>query len=500
MGLFGSAKPPKAGGPKPDVARMFVGRATVEEEMVNRALYEQQQQQLSALEEERRAVNEVAERERQMLSHIAAMQTQLTEQTEEAERARKAEEDLHKALRLAAERLSGATSHEGGLRAELEDANTQLADSRRQVEHLQARLYGEKGIKLQSMTGGGGPTGAHAPLRAEHDDDVITSLVTGAVPAARDAASMVEERHASTRHAREQVKRLLYFVKKQLADDLQTWRGHGDAPPPELSASIGKQRALASKLEAALHELMGASAPPPGNGGGFGGNAAGGRPSLDHAGSSVIQERSGLGVGGAVSEGIGFAIRVHGDMLPRTVAVNDATIRPILLASGPAVRWVMRQHDAPPVTPNTKAAKAKAIAQAAAGGEEEADTMNWVAGETLMLVIEAIDDADVVDVDFDAVVLLECEAHVQGRGLVKVSKGVGFVPLLTTQSGEVTVNVQDGGFSTMEPPLPLRIDFKVSAPPPLPSRSVASYNLSTLSTSHFYSSVTLVRARVDPPR
>ena len=61
-------------------------------------------------------------------------------------------------------------------------------------------------------------------------------------------------------------------------------------------------------------------------------------------------------------------------------------------------------------------------------------------------------------------VLLQSDEHVQGRGLVRVTRGVGFVPLLTNQAGEATVTLQDGGFSAMERPPPLRVDFKGGPP------------------------------------
>ena len=102
MGFFSSSKPPPKPSKQPDVVRMVTGRATYEEAAIEHVLKEQQAQQLNALESERRAVNEVAERERQMLAHLATIQAQLAESNEELERSRKAEEDLHKALRLAA--------------------------------------------------------------------------------------------------------------------------------------------------------------------------------------------------------------------------------------------------------------------------------------------------------------------------------------------------------------------------------------------------------------
>ena len=363
MGIFGGAK--------------NVGR-TREAATIDRVLREQQQQQISALEQERKAVNEVAERERQMLGHIATLQTQLQEREEEVERSRKAEEDLHRALRLAAERLANSTGGEGKLRAELEETRAKLIDTQMQVQHLRARLYGEKGVRiddLHPLAGGADSAGLpKLPSRGDtqsrqQEDAVITSLVTGAVPAARDGASVGEERTAAARHAREQLKRLLHFVKLQLSADLDKWRGHGDSPPTELTAAIGKQRALASKLEGALNDLTSA-------GGGGDGQLRRGRSSF---------------AAGAAGGG-GFAIRVQGDSLPRSVAVNDSAIRPILLASGPAARWVVREHDAPPVTPSKAAAKAAAAGGGQGGDDEAVDTMEWTAGETLMLVVEVAAD------------------------------------------------------------------------------------------------------------
>ena len=270
---------------------------------------------------------------------------------------------------------------------------------------------------------GAAPPGGHgAASKAPKDDEVIKSLVTGALPPAssKDAANPAEERRASSRHAREQIKRLLQFVKKQLAEDLSQWRGGGEGEKgAELTDQIGRQRALASKLEGALHELMGSPA--------------------------LAMPSKAAGGGG------GFTVSVTGASLPRTVAVNDSTVRPVLLASGPATRWTMRPNDAPP-------------SQRPKGGEDEEINLDWQAGEVLMLVIEAVDETGAVDDDFDAVVLLDCEAHVQGRGLVRVTRGRGYVPLLTSQSGEVLVQLQDGGYSAMEQPPSIRVNFKGSAP------------------------------------
>ena len=68
-------------------------------------------------------------------------------------------------------------------------------------------------------------------------------------------------------------------------------------------------------------------------------------------------------------------------------------------------RWVLRAYDAPPDTPRTAAAKAEARARAIETGDDEyAETLDWTAGETLMMAVEAVDEMGVVDTDFDAVV------------------------------------------------------------------------------------------------
>ena len=174
---------------------------------------------------------------------------------EEVERREKAEGDLHKALKLAAERLSVRPAPRVGC-AQLDDTKTKLADAMMEVQHLRARLYGEKGLRLDKADQGGPPIGMQKP---NTDDQVIDALVTGAAPAAPQGGNP-EERQSASRHAREQVKRLLSFVKKQLGEDLSQWRGYGDAPPAELTDQIAAEGAL-RKLEGALHELLGTMAP-----------------------------------------------------------------------------------------------------------------------------------------------------------------------------------------------------------------------------------------------
>lgn len=416
-----------------DMARMLSGRPVKEIEAIERAERHLRSTQMKAFEEERKAVNDVAERERQMLGHIAAMQTQVQESQEELEKARKTEADLHKALRLAAERLSGLSTNEGGMRAELDETRAKLADMQMEVQHLRMRLFGEKGIVLDKKGPSGPKLNNIGPQSAEaKDDEVIATLVgmgAGAMgapvpPAANGGANPLEERQASSRHAREQVKRLLAFVKKQLSEDLQSYKGMGEAPNPELTDTIGRQRALAAKLEGALHDLMGSPMLP-----------------IKYMG------------GGAG----GFAMRVAGASLPRTVAVNDSTVKPVLLASGPATRWVMRPYDAP--------AGAGDAARGANAADVDEINLDWQAGETLMMVVEAVDETGCVDDDFDAVVLLECDQpNIEGRGLVRVSRGRGFVPILTSTSGEVLVSLQDGGFTAFEQPAPIRVTFKGSTP------------------------------------
>ena len=63
------------------------------------------------------------------------------------------------------------------------------------------------------------------------------------------------------------------------------------------------------------------------------------------------------------------------------------------------------------------------------------------------------------------VVLLDCDVpSVEGRGLVRVTRGRGYVPVLTSSAGEALLSLQDGGFTAMEPPAPIRVTFKGSTP------------------------------------
>jgi hypothetical protein len=83
----------------------------------------------------------------------------------------------------------------------------------------------------------------------------------------------------------------------------------------------------------------------------------------------------------------------------------------------------------------------------------------------MMLVIEALDEAGSVDADFDAIVLIESSSeHVSGKGFVKVTKGVGLAPLNSCKSGPIELSLQDGGFTRMEPPEPLFVNFEGGPP------------------------------------
>lgn len=392
-----------------DLVRMLSGRPTKEHEMIQQVLWQQQAAQAAAVERERVAVRDVAEREQRMRAKIAQLQSQLQESQEEVLRAHKAEEDLQKALRRAAEKLGQASSDEGGLKQEIEDTRGELHECQLEVQTLRARLYGEKGVVLGAIDVG--PRGAvpdrpRSDASGEHENDVIRSIVTGTTPAARDAPNVSEGRATAQRHARQQLKRLLHFVKAQLADDLAAYKGATDADQAAaMTDVVGKRRALVTKLENALYDLVGG-----------------------------LQAHSGKGGGG----GSGWAPRVHGASLPRTVAVNENAMRPVLLTSGPAAKWLLRPHDPAAAPPSPGGA--------AAIGATDDDVLRWTAGETLMLVVEAVDEGGNVDTDYDSVVLLETESHVSGRGLVRVTKGVGLVSLVAKKAGPVEIQV---------PPLPI---------------------------------------------
>ena len=403
---------------------------------IRNMMRERQQAEAEAVENERRAVNAVAERERKMNQQISQLTLQLRDKDDEIVRLNRTGQDLQKALRLAAEKLSQATAQEQGARAELQDARLRLQDAQSDIQTLRARLYGEKGVILGKH---GGPTAVRQDSASKHEDDVISAMIKGTV-GGLDGKGQQEGRALASRFARQQLKRLLQFSKGQLSEELSECRSKQGEEAQEMFEGIGKRRGLIEKLESALYELMGG--PPmalrtlPGGASGVG---------------------MGSGGGGAAAIG-GWQPKVNGQSLPRSVAVDEAGTKPILLASGPATKWVVRPRDllAPAAADNAAAAPT--------GTGEDGDPMPWVVGDTCVMAIEAVDEAGSVDIDYDGVVLLETEAHVTGRGLVRVTKGVGLVHLSAKKAGEVELNLQDGGFTAMEPPNPFLVNF-VAGPP-----------------------------------
>ena len=96
-----------------------------------------------------------------------------------------------------------------------------------------------------------------------------------------------------------------------------------------------------------------------------------------------------------------------------------------------------------------------------------------------MMVVEAVDENGVVDEDFDAVVLFESvhstlrdggdgvtslsslgNGYVHGKGLVRVVRGRGFVPMLAAKAGDALCTLLDGGFMAMEQAPPIRVTYR----------------------------------------
>ncbi|KOO31863.1 hypothetical protein Ctob_008003 [Chrysochromulina tobinii] len=339
MPIFGKRKAPGLVQPELVLPPIPLPGARDPRAYINTLLFEQQKERQEALENERRAISNVADRERMMLTQLAQLRTQVQEQKEEIERAQRTEEDLHKALRLAAERLSGLQLSDGVLRAELDDTRQQLVDTQVEVQTLRARLFGEKGVRLVPAELARSTTSV-----GMKEDDVIAEIVNGARAAGPEGMGAAEGRAAAARSSRQQLKRLLHFVKAQLAEDVSAFSGARDEQADEISDAIGRRRHLIAKLETALYDLLG-GAPP------------------------------------------------------------------------------------------------------------------------MMLVIEALDEAGSVDADFDAIVLIESSSeHVSGKGFVKVTKGVGLAPLNSCKSGPIELSLQDGGFTRMEPPEPLFVNFEGGPP------------------------------------
>ena len=454
MPIFGKRKAPGLVQPELVLPPIPLPGARDPRAYINTLLFEQQKERQEALENERRAISNVADRERMMLTQLAQLRTQVQEQKEEIERAQRTEEDLHKALRLAAERLSGLQLSDGVLRAELDDTRQQLVDTQVEVQTLRARLFGEKGVRLVPAELARSTTSV-----GMKEDDVIAEIVNGARAGGPEGMGAAEGRAAAARSSRQQLKRLLHFVKAQLAEDVSAFSGARDEQADEISDAIGRRRHLIAKLETALYDLLG--------------GAPVRRARADGAGGGMSGALAAVARAGPESGGNGWQPKVHGMSLPRTVAVNEGAVRTILLTSGPASQWKLRVQPVPMPAGGGRAAAAAVAAGTAdatassaptpAGTED--DPVRWTCGQPMMLVIEALDEAGSVDADFDAIVLIESSSeHVSGKGFVKVTKGVGLAPLNSCKSGPIELSLQDGGFTRMEPPEPLFVNFEGGPP------------------------------------
>jgi hypothetical protein len=380
MPIFGKRKAPGLVQPELVLPPIPLPGARDPRAYINTLLFEQQKERQEALENERRAISNVADRERMMLTQLAQLRTQVQEQKEEIERAQRTEEDLHKALRLAAERLSGLQLSDGVLRAELDDTRQQLVDTQVEVQTLRARLFGEKGVRLVPAELARSTTSV-----GMKEDDVIAEIVNGARAAGPEGMGAAEGRAAAARSSRQQLKRLLHFVKAQLAEDVSAFSGARDEQADEISDAIGRRRHLIAKLETALYDLLG--------------GAPVRRARADGAGGGLSGALAAVARAGPESGGNGWQPKVHGMSLPRTVAVNEGAVRTILLTSGPASQWKLRVQPVPMPAGGGRAAAAAVAAGTAdatassaptpAGTED--DPVRWTCGQPMMLVIEALD-------------------------------------------------------------------------------------------------------------
>jgi len=414
-----AASSSEGGGIVSDVSRMVRGKPVIDEELVSRELQGLRQRDVHMHEREQQLIAELRESDEAQRKEIEQLKQMLQAAQGELEKSRASELQLKQGLNLAADRLYEATTAAAEMKREHDIMESKLRESQADVQELARRLEAEHGVRFhaRSVLGSITPENYAAHHSPEKLDAPMASLIAKAAGGGPDA------RKAEARHAKQQMKRLLHFVKEQLAADLQRWRDE-TSHPQHLADEIGRRRALASQLDLALQQMCEADAPLPNQG---------------HAGA-----------------GGGAAIRVQGKSLPRTVAVDDSARASLTLASGPAVKWEL---SAPNASSPPAGIEEASRADSTSNGGEAADCLRWMVGQPLQVHVRALDEMGVLDDDFDAVVLLEGPEGVKGRGLMSVTSGVAKTELCSQRSGDVAITLVDGCFTRMEPPPPLRIRF-----------------------------------------
>eukprot|EP00966_Prymnesium_polylepis_P003966 90477-Prymnesium_polylepis.1 len=219
---------------------MVRGKPVIEEEIVSRELDGLRQRDAKVHEEEQRAIAELLERDEAQQLEITRLRATLKATQEDLDKARTSEAQLKKALNLAADRLHAAQEVAVEAKREHDVMQTKLYESQTDVNELKLLVQGSHGVRFTKKPVLGTITSAGYMDRNDGEGGAaVAELVANAAGGGPDA------RKAEARHAKEQMKRLLHFVKAQLANDLQRWRDDG-ARASDLTDEIGRRRALAA--------------------------------------------------------------------------------------------------------------------------------------------------------------------------------------------------------------------------------------------------------------
>ena len=483
------------------VSRFIRGKQP-DKDLILDKIDQQKRKANEAHEQDQAALKMLLDRERKQAAQIQDQRAEMDVLQKQLDAQKLNEAQLRRALSLGADRLAKAQQVELELRRELEEQGTTIHNYQMEVQDLTYRLRDEKGVgpqlkfvrKLQlaakmrpakdllgdasadkpftSIAAIPQPGAAGlAPVEGRGPQAALLAPFSGAGGGGGGAGAMgaaAAGGAADVRLRREQTKRLLHFLKGRLGQDLEAWKAAGSAPGPQ-SDAIGTRRALVASLEATLQVT--------------------GTPGTD----------GGAGVGSSGDTGAkGVTMQIRGETLPRSLAMNESSISPLLFTSGPAAKWSLKAPQADKEIEEKAAAEAAAAAaakgakggaaagkagakggaaakkgaaaakggaaaakggKAGAGAADGPSETRWQAGRRLTVVASAKDATDELDSDLDTVVLLEGPEDVEGCGLVRVVAGKAEVPLMCTRSGPVTLMMYDGGFSSMAPPQPLTVEF-----------------------------------------
>ena len=259
-------------------------------QMLKEKELKEREQAMAKQAEDQSMLDKLLKRVNEQAAKLQDVKRGLEEKERELQQSEAEKAQLRRALELGAKKLEQASIVEEELRRKNEGREVDIRDAEMQIERMGHRLRDEKGINDSAALRWRGV------LKQAQKAQAVEAAAQGA---------------DGGRHAREQLKRLLHYLKAQMTIEIAAWREAGEGPGAAADA-IAARRKMSASFEAELNTLIRAARPP---------------------------------APGEAPPGLVFAIK--GTSLPRSMNVDVATGTAMTtLASGPARKWAIRLPDA----------------------------------------------------------------------------------------------------------------------------------------------------------